>query len=239
MYDSQPVANLTFSAKRLLATWRIIGGLWLPRRWDISFNALTPYTTLVVPPENPFIKKKEPHVEVTGTTGSGTNLTTSTPSSSTPDVNPAGASRAPGTSGKKSKPERSTTSKPPKRRLIRHVLRARIEAAKALETFLAALQRDGGRVVASARLAAAYGTLNQSSVPSDDAGLFHGTRDVHEVLTFLRARGARFGATIGSRDHWDERWALSSGDEGTTHDEGATSPTDDEVVWVPRVVSRD
>jgi len=226
---------LTFahSAKRLLATWRILGGVWLPRRWDISFNALTPYTTLVTPPENPYLTKKEPKVEATGTTSNGTNLHTATPTASTPEVNPAGTSRAPGTTSNDKKEKKEKSGRTPRRRLVRHVLRARVEAAKALEVFLTALQRDGGRVSASARLASQFGQVNEDGSS--------GTRDVREVLAFLKARGAVLSVLRGvkAQDEWDERWGLSSGDEGTTTHDELASPREDDVVWVPRVVQRD
>ncbi|KAH7097251.1 acyltransferase [Auriculariales sp. MPI-PUGE-AT-0066] len=238
-------------AKRLLATWRILVGLWVPKQWEISFHALAPYTALVVPKENPFITKKEPRVEATGATASGTNLSTASPrpaagtktESPQQSVNPAGTGRAPGKDKDKSDSKSSRKNqRTPKRRLVRHVLRARVEASKALEAFLSGLARDGGRVVASARLAAQFGMLD--AAPVDDGAMVHGTRDVREVLAFLKARGANLSVLrAGGDDDDEDRWALSSGDEGTTtHDEGAMSPSssrEDDVVWVPRVVRQE
>lgn len=124
--------------------------------------------------------------------------------------------------------------RPPSRRLIRHVLRARAEAASALSSFLKQLEQSGEtkRIRASAHLARTYGTLDQPTEHETSEGfapaLEPGWRDAREVVRFLRARGAK----IADLDHRIEGdWAaLSSEGEG----EGdVDSDVVEEVMWVP------
>ena len=45
------------SAKRLVAAWRVLVGVWAPKHWDLALPALTPYTVPRVPAESAWIDK--------------------------------------------------------------------------------------------------------------------------------------------------------------------------------------
>jgi len=112
---------------------------------------------------------------------------------------------------------------------MRHVLRARVEAVKALAGFFDQLESAGGvgvkKVYASPHLAKQYGEFMM--VPGEDGPVAEGRRDVREVIDFLRKRGAKI-PTLG---HGEREWAALSSDGET---ETAT-PVDekDEIVWMP------
>ncbi|KAI0777670.1 glycerol-3-phosphate-1-acyltransferase [Trametes elegans] len=46
--------------KRLLASWKLVLGLFSPRSGDLSGERLAPYTLPYIPPPNPFVKRREP-----------------------------------------------------------------------------------------------------------------------------------------------------------------------------------
>jgi glycerol-3-phosphate O-acyltransferase / dihydroxyacetone phosphate acyltransferase len=88
------------SGKRLAATWRVLIGVWVPKRWDLSLAALSQYTTPRIPPANPWIDR---------------------PLKAAAAVVPAAVEEPPVQAPPNRKP-------PPPRRMMRHVLRARAEA---------------------------------------------------------------------------------------------------------------
>ena len=107
-----------------------------------------------------------------------------------------------------SEPEGTSVGKkrgrrPPSRRLVRHVLRARVEAVNALAGFLDQLSTESAtkRVYSSKHLAERYGDSNESRYAS-------------EVLAFLQKRGAVL-PTLNDGPLRD-RWAGSSDDGWTT-----------------------
>ncbi|KZW01901.1 acyltransferase [Exidia glandulosa HHB12029] len=195
LYHVKVIDDQYDHAKRLLATWRILVGVWMPKRWEVAINNLTQYTTPALPPPNPFLDPKK---------GPDADVPVPPVESGEPKAKDR---RVKARTEKKPKPVR-----PPRKRLVRHVLRARVDCAKALEQLLALLKNEHVRLRASTRLATVYGDTKTS------------TRDSREVLRFLKAKGAVFE---GMTDH-DEWGMLSSGDEG-----GVTTERDDEVVWVP------
>jgi len=193
-------------AKRLLAVWRVLVGVWAPKRWDLSLAALTPYTTPYTPPRSQWIG--QPRAE-------GDALEPPTP------VDAA-------TTRRKRRPLAS-------RKLIRHVLRARSNASRLLAEFFAELERSGKEVKASSHLAEAYGgrTMGSGLQPTDEGVQTspepQGWRDAREVVRFLRERGAKIGEL---RHRIGGDWAAASSDgEG----EGVETEGDaeDDVVWVP------
>lgn len=211
-----------FSLKRVVAAWRVLVGVWAPKHWDLSLTALTQYTVPKVPPANIWIDKPR-----SGST---------TPRA----VSPAKPSE---TDAPTSKPRKAR--RPPSRRLVRHVLRARIEAAKALVALFAYLERSDVRVRASAHLALAHGGFvdgdasRSASVASASEGVGEveeprGWRNAKEVITYLRERGAKVGQL---KDRVAGEWAAVSSDgegEGTDLDSGA-----EDLVWVPSSSSLD
>ena len=40
-----------------MAAWRVLVGVWAPKRWDLSLAALSQYTTPATPAENPWVQK--------------------------------------------------------------------------------------------------------------------------------------------------------------------------------------
>ena len=102
------------------------------------------------------------------------------------------------------------------------MLRARLEAARALSAFFLALQNapEGKRIRACPHLAKLYGweedtpdhdALGQPQVPTKV-----GYRSAKEVVEFLRSRGAQITAlsTKDAGDYWAATSALSSEGEG-------------------------
>lgn len=205
------------SAKRCIAAWRVLVGVWVPKKWDLSLNALSQYTTPRVPPENPWIDRpKKLPARLSGS------------DSDTPKTN--SSSHGVGASadlslGKEPPVKARPVRRPPSRKIIRHVLRARVEAVRALGAFFDQLQRAEAdkRVYASAHLARAYG--GGMIVHKDGTGVedLEGWRYVREVVEFLRSRGARIPMSDDIRIEGE--WAaLSSEGEGYT--------TNEEMEWV-------
>ncbi|KAK0194937.1 hypothetical protein F5146DRAFT_1023500 [Armillaria mellea] len=183
-------------AKRLYAAWRALVGVWAPKGMDLSLAALSQYTTPVLPKENPWIDKPN----------------SSTPEPSTTPTTPGNVPTVlPGPSDlltANEPPVRSRRKRrPPTRRIMRHVLRARVEAVKALAVFFDQLERagTGKKVKASRHLARIYGF--------EEGG--EGWRSATEVVRFLRAKGAKIPAVsyVPTEEDW---MALSSDGEGTS-----------------------
>lgn len=183
-------------AKRLYAAWRALVGVWAPKGMDLSLAALSQYTTPVLPKENPWIDKPN----------------SSTPEPSTTPTTPGDVPTVlPGPSDlltANEPPVRSLRKRrPPTRRIMRHVLRARVEAVKALAVFFDQLERaeTGKKVKASRHLARIYGF--------EEGG--EGWRSATEVVRFLRAKGAKIPSVsyVPTEEDW---MALSSDGEGAS-----------------------
>ena len=207
------------SAKRLIAAWRILVGVWAPKQWDLSLTALSQYTTPETPPDNPWIdRQKTPTPSSNPSNPSTTGPPTQMPSTSTNAAEPP----------VKPQPRR----RPPSRRIVRHVLRARVEAVKALASFFDQLERTKGsrRLKASPHLARMYGGLTAAGmrgikVEAEVHLPVEGWRDVHEVIRFLKKRGAKI-PTLGPEEEWA---ALSTEGEGDCF----TMEETETMVWVP------
>ncbi|TFK74279.1 glycerol-3-phosphate-acyltransferase [Pluteus cervinus] len=209
-------------AKQFIAAWRLLVGVWVPKRWDLSMTALSDYLTPQAPPENPWIDRSKPIRKPVGVNNTHTSTTT-TPSSSAEVVSPP-SGQPTSTSGQKRRRRR-----PPTRRLMRHVLRARVEAIKALTGFFNELERTGGlgpkKVCASSHLARRYGDF--ATVPGEDGEpLITGRRDAREVIEFLRKRGAKIPTTGSGEREWAVLSSDGEGESGTPADE------QDEPRWV-------
>ncbi|KAK6972111.1 PlsC domain-containing protein [Favolaschia claudopus] len=192
-HDSMINANYEH-AKRLLATWRVLMGVWAPKRWEFPISALAPYTTPVFPKESEYITKP--------------TSSTTTPKPA-PVVLPPAPDLGPSEPPVQSRPKR----RPPSRRIMRHVLRARVEAVKALAEFFEQLRmqsaqsrvKGGGvRVKASLHLARMYGGVEAipRKVEGEGEGVVvvvageaereeEGWREASEVIAFLTKRGAK------------------------------------------------
>ncbi|PFH44974.1 hypothetical protein AMATHDRAFT_164245 [Amanita thiersii Skay4041] len=155
-------------AKQCAAAWRVLVGVWVPKKWDLSLAALSPYMVPRTPPENPWIERSKPAADskvakdILGTTSLVLDKTSTA----------------------------SATQKPPSRRIIRHVLRARIKAKKELTSFFDHLQKteNGKRVGASEHLARLYGGVYDASGTESKV---EGWRYADEVICFLKKKGAQ------------------------------------------------
>jgi glycerol-3-phosphate O-acyltransferase / dihydroxyacetone phosphate acyltransferase len=100
---------------------------------------------------------------------------------------------------------------------MRHVLRTRVEAVKALAAFFDQLAKRQEPVSASPHLAQLYGQLAPPPVPKDGEeegtqGL-RGTREPVEVIGYLRKRGAKIpsASNVGL-----EEWVAASETEASS-----------------------
>lgn len=128
---------------------------------------------------------------------------------------------------------------------MRHVLRARGEAVRALASFFAALE-DGGEdkhVVASAHLARRFGWVEEvravdvegehgQGAPAEDVEV-QGFRRAREVLSFLRSRGAKI-TTLEREIEGGWAGALASEEDVTASESeaGEGEGEDEDMVWV-------
>ncbi|KIY53060.1 acyltransferase [Fistulina hepatica ATCC 64428] len=203
-YHNQMINDNYEHAKRLIADWRILVGIWAPKKWEFPVHALSQYTTPFIPKENPWISKK---------------------SSSSSECEAAGQSAAPVLPPEpafvQEPPVRGSKKhrRPPSRRIMRHVLRSRVEAVRAVASLFDHLQRNGNlSLYASGHLARAHGSAVSSSSAS-------GSRSASEVIEYLTARGAKIPRldVLADEEHWAA--ALSSeGEEGTSGNN--TTPDD-------------
>jgi hypothetical protein len=212
-----PIAR---SAKRLVAAWRILVGVWAPKRWELPHAALSQYTTPETPKENPWIDRPKTSANQSTATDTMPKITKLIPE---PDLVPPLAQEPP----VNTRPKR----RPPSRRIMRHVLRARAEAIRALAGFFDQLTRvEGKKVHASVHLAKAYGGHVEETLikrEGEQEPEMQGWRQAREVIEFLRARGAKI-PTLGHGPLEGEWAALSSDTEGLTPIEEK-----DEAVSVP------
>lgn len=167
---------------------------------ELSLAALSQYTTPVLPKENPWIDRPR------------------TPAPSTPiDEAPKVVQVGTPDLNKHAEPPVQTRKKrrPPTRRIMRHVLRARVEAVKALAGFFDQLERGGStkKLNASTHLAKRYGWETDGQ----------GWRTAAEVTKYLRTRGAKI-PSMQTSIAIDADWAaLSSDGEGSTPVEDGSS----------------
>jgi glycerol-3-phosphate O-acyltransferase/dihydroxyacetone phosphate acyltransferase len=172
-----------------VAAWRVLVGIWTPKRWDLSLTALSQYTTPPQPPASSWIDR--PRIP-----------------NDTSDTDGKIESKCQDEIVVESRPPR----RPPSHRLVRHVLRSRVEAMNALACFFDQLVRAGlgKKVKASPHLAERFGVkFKDLSAVTDEQ---EGWRYAVEVIAFLQKRGAKI-PTLRQGPLEDE-WALSSDGEG-------------------------
>jgi len=211
VYHTRLIDDNYTHAKRLLAAWRVLIGVWSPRRWDVPVASLKNYTKFVPPPPNPWLDVNKP-----------------------PKDAPPLAEVKPMEEGKAAKRRRKVAS----RHLVRHVLRARINAAQSFSKFLSEIKRSDGKVRASAHLAARFGSSSTAFYSGNSTQVSNGelakastacqllpvdgptgTRSAKEVIRYLRDHGAQISNLddVGEGDWAAEH--LSSGDEGAEDEE--------------------
>lgn len=222
--------------KQLVAAWRVLIGVWGPRRWDMGPAALKAYMVPEIPPPNPWIDR--PLTPVPGSTSSTAQVA---PKPNAEDIKPA--------------PRRKKVAS---RSLVRHVLRARIEASQALAAFMEELERVSPRVRVSAHLGHLEGAKEDgyvSGVSSSDSGDYldagaarsesgattPGSSSGQEKRAFLEGREVinylrKCGARIAHQAQVSDWAAAASSSDGEGHDErrARQAPDSDgeEVVWV-------
>lgn len=216
-YHNRLITDIYMNLKRVMAAWRVLVGVWAPRRWELSLSALSQYTTPLVPPESPWIDKNRANSISSISSGTLSGLPTQV--TDEPPV--------------KFVPRR----RPSSRRIMRHLLRARGEAVKSLAEFLSTLEASGDEknVISSIHLANRFGWVEENSPTSstddgtdgDSLSEAKGYRQAREVIAFLRARGAKI-ATLDRKIEGD--WALSTDEEGTA---GESEKDEEDLVWVP------
>lgn len=182
----------------------------MPKRFDISMAALSQYTIPRVPPESIWIDRAKSR-------------------SPKPDADPVQKpSPSPPTEpGVHNEPPAVVrpARRPPSRRLVRHVLKARVQAVKALAGFFDHLNQAGNKKKVKAAVHLAF--ANGGGVdPSGDGDDVNGWRYAGEVITFLKGKGAKI-PTLGQKPSNGEWAALSSDGEGYTPEEKG------EPTWVP------
>lgn len=181
--------DIIHSAKRLIAAWRVLIGVWAPKSWEYPLDVLVEYTKTPIPPPNQWIS-----------TQSNPNPSNSTGSSHAHGTMTTGAPAEPPVT-----PSMRRKRRPRTRRVMKHVLRARVEAARALSSLLEQLENGPSqkKVNASAHLVRAYGGgINEAKVEESLNGVSEGDsvvtglaplgwRYAREVVAFLRKRGAK------------------------------------------------
>jgi glycerol-3-phosphate O-acyltransferase/dihydroxyacetone phosphate acyltransferase len=167
--------RLTSRYKRLLAAWRILIGVWIPSKFEMSIQSFTEKAASFAP-------------------------------------NPPKVAGLPPTT----QPEKYTKPQHlPSRRLVRNVLRTRLEAVRQLANVLYELEEKDIQLDASYWLAEAHGgevlksSAEHEQLPEWERPLLKGKRGGREVVGYLRNHGARLGSGK-AKDHW----AATSGDEG-------------------------
>ena len=187
--------------KRVGAAWRVLIGVWAPKRWEYPLTTLAQYTATHIPPTNEWITESA-------------------------RVTVSGAGEEPPVS-----PQPYRARRPRSGRVMRHVLRARAEAVRLLASCIAQLEAGPAekRVRASVHLARLYGGFEAPAPTSDTSGTDSspptpvGWRRAREVVSYLRVRGAKITALErGIEVEWV---ALNSdGDLSSAEDRDSTSP---------------
>lgn len=183
------------SAKRFVAAWRVLVGVWTPKRWDLSLAALSQFTKPPTPPANPWIDG--------GRTPNNTSVTDERASVKTESKHQEDVVV-----------ENGPPRRPPSRQLVRHVLRSRVEAMNALASFFDQLAYAGAgeKVKASPHMAKRFGGGGSTVVDTDEQERIEGWRFAAEVVTFLQKRGAKIPSL--RQGPLEDEWALSSEGEG-------------------------
>jgi hypothetical protein len=196
------------SAKQFMAAWRVLIGVWGPSSWDLSRAAVEPWTKPRERPENEWIKPapseaQTPTGEVKHDKAGGIpNITPPKPTVTRPK-------------GKR---------RPASRGLIRHVLRARLHASRALASYFEELQRSDRLLLATQRVPEL--DVGLSSKLGDDGDIPR--RHALAVIDHLRLKGAQI-TQLSHRDSSDWAALSSDGELDTPYEERS----EDNLTWVP------
>ena len=184
----------------------------------MSLAALTQYTMTQPPPPNPFLKLPDNLKAALFRSTSDPAVPTLASANATTTQSLANKSE-PSIASTKSSGKHSKIPRPPSRKLIRHLLRARVDATRQLAAFLRRIDKPGVKVSASGFMASVYGGGQESLFENVGAGkdaTFHtsdgkevsgaagtevdlnptGWRYGQEVVRYLKANGAGVGALL-------------------------------------------
>lgn len=186
--------------KRLVAAWRVLIGVWMPKRFDYPLDVL----------QSSFASAQESFAAKVAAYQEQLN-----PSKPVEDVKHP---TTPGQIVEKAKrnvllppgPPPIPAQKLPSRKLVRLVLRTRNDARAALIKTLADLEESGSQVPAKFWLAERFGGDVEPVAQEGDEWerpLPEASRRSEEVVAFLRERG---GLVLPAGDG---DWAVSSGEE--------------------------
>lgn len=189
--------------KRLVAAWRVLIGVWMPKRFDYPIERINASFAAA---QEAFTAKVIAYQD---------QLNSAKPATPPEDVKHP---TTPGQLAAKAKrnvllppgPPPIPSQKLPSRKLVRLVLRARNDARAALIKTLADLEESGSEVPAMFWLAERFnGHVDTVEEIGDEweRPLPVATRRAEEVIAFLRERG---GLVLPAGD---ADWALSSGEE--------------------------
>ncbi|KAF9257943.1 glycerol-3-phosphate-acyltransferase [Marasmius fiardii PR-910] len=221
IYHDRMINDNYEHAKQFIAAWRILIGVWAPKRWDLSISALSQYTTPLIPKENPWIDRNKVSDRTQSRSDSHEPAPGSGSAQKIPNVLPPSPEIV---LPERKEPPASTKPRrrPPTRRIMRHVLRARMEAIRALASFFEQLERVGDRnklkVQASRHLAQIYGGIDDAvAFGSDKLKEPNGWRYAGEVISFLQKRGAKIPPIKPKASATEEEWAVltSDGEDST------------------------
>ncbi|CCA73592.1 related to glycerol-3-phosphate-acyltransferase-Laccaria bicolor [Serendipita indica DSM 11827] len=238
-YHSKLIDDNYIRAKRLLSAYRVLVGVWGPQRWDMSLSALTQYTVTQPPPPNPFLKLPDSVKDAFVRSSSSPTVPTLASTSTDPSSS-SGAGAITPTTPKSNK-------RPPSRKLIRHLLRARAEAVRRLAAFIRRIDKDDVRVAASGFMAKTYGggldslfTVGGGDIETVSGGVEAelnptGWRNGKEVVAYLKSKGAMVGKLLREGESGEQpyQWdVLSSEGELSSPGSAGVSIKQEEMEWV-------
>ncbi|CAE6483869.1 unnamed protein product [Rhizoctonia solani] len=189
-------------AKRFMAAWRVLIGVWGPKRWDLSGTAVELWAKPRERPANEWLNPA--------------------PTDNKPPTNETKPGEVGGVANVKPASTRPQ-KRPASRGLIRHVLRARLHATRALASYFEELQRSD-RLLPATQCVSEL-DVGLSSKLGDDEILprRHGLA----VVDYLRSKGAQI-AQLSHKNPSDWAALSSDGEFDTPRDEHSEN-----ITWVP------
>ena len=206
----------------------------------MSLSALTQYTITQPPPPNPFLKLPDSMRDAFVRSSSSPTVPTLSTTSPDPSSSSGAGAVVPTTSRKSNK-------RPPSRKLVRHLLRARAEAVRRLASFIRRIDKDDVRVSASGFMAKAYGGGLDSlfahgggEIETVSGGVEAelnptGWRNGKEVVAYLKSKGAMVGKLLREGESGEQpyQWdVLSSDGELSSPGSAGVSIKQEEMEWV-------
>ena len=236
MHHTRMVDRYYRRFKSVVAAWRVLVGVWAPKAWEFGGSTVEELygkpripTTTVNPWLNASAKKEPANESDSSSSSGGVPVLLHTPHISTamepPPVYPTSPSPSPSSSltnqssGESSNKKHNPYRRPPSRRIMRHVLRSRVEAVRALATFFEELELLSFGSAEGA-MEEIRSSLHLAQIQKGSFGT--GYREPKEVIGFLKQRGAVVPALTTSRTR-----VKDDGAEGDATDWGAITTADE------------